>query len=430
MLTAFGAAAAEGPPAKAAASGAPAKAAPEGRSPKAAAKAQFGINPEGITSPEMRDALTILRDAGVVEGRRGSLTFFRWADGTPPRLAHLGLWGPMVGNEQLARIAALPDLEFVSLYETAVDDAGFAVVAKLPKLRHLAITPVTRYEKASFGPPQWSYPFLPIKADRPRLTAKSLSALAGVATLESLDLLDAGLDSADLALLAKWPKLSAVALPNAVDAETVEHLRACRRLGSLTLGHRAITAEELTTLAACTSIRRLTLVHARLSDEALQAIGRLTAVEELHLRDCGLTDDRLAHLRGGPRLTSLWLDRNEIAGPGLAHLAGLKLSSLSLGFNNLSDATLTHLKQLDTLGTLGISYCPAVTDAGIRGGTLQGMTHLKRLNLRGLKQVTDATLDDLVRFGHLEHITIRETKISPAGVERMKKAMPNTVVFK
>ena len=393
-------------------------------------KIQFGINPEGITTPAMREALSRMQDAGVVAGRRGSLTFFRWADGTPPRLAHLGLWGPKVGNDVFAHITALPDLEHVSLYETAVDDAGFAVVAKLPKLRSLAVTPVIRYEKAGFGPPQWSYPFLPAKADRPRITGTSLRALAGLSSLESLDLLDARLTSADLAALTAWPKLSSVGLPNAIDAETVKHLQACRRLSSLTLGHREITAGEIDTLASWKSLRKLTILHARLTDEALQALGKLHTVEELNLQDCGLTDARLKHLRGTPKLKSLSLDRNEIEGPGVPDLAALKLTNLSLGFNNIRDTSLTHLTPLTTLDTLGISYCVAVTDKGIRSGILQKMTHLKRLNLRGLKQITDAALEDLVRFDHLAHIGIRETKISADGVERMKKAMPKTVVFK
>jgi hypothetical protein len=96
----------------------------------------------------------------------------------------------------------------------------------------------------------------------------------------------------------------------------------------------------------------------------------------------------------------------------------------------VSNATLTHLPQLTSLEHLSLSYCRQVTDEGIRGGVLQRMTHLKQLGIRGLKAVTDGSLDDLVKFGHLAHITIRETKISADGVARMKAAMPDTVVFK
>ena len=40
------------------------------------------------------------------------------------------------------------------------------------------------------------------------------------------------------------------------------------------------------------------------------------------------------------------------------------------------------------------------------------------------------SLDDLVRFQHLAHLGIRETKISADGVARLRQALPKTVVFK
>lgn len=391
---------------------------------------QFGINPAGITSPEMRKAVTKLHDSGFVEGRKGSLTFFRWAGEKPPLLAHLGLWGPKVTNEVLAQVAALPDLEHVSIYETDVDDKGLIALAALKKLKTLAVLPVTRYEKAGFGPPQWSYPFLPERADRPRVTGKVLREFATVKTLEQIDLLDARVTPGELEALTAFPKLSRLSLPNAIDAETVKHLRACPKLTSLTLGFREVTAAELGALAEWKGLRQLTLVHARLTNEALGALSKLESVEELHLEDCGLTDDRLRHVRTAPKLAYLGLERNEIDGPGVEHLAKLKLKRLGLEFNNISDKTLRHLPQLAGVEILTLNNCHGITDEGIRSGTFQKMTDLKQLGLRGLKSVTDASLDDLIKLGHLAHINIRQTKISPDGVARLKKEMPGTTVFK
>jgi hypothetical protein len=391
---------------------------------------QFGIKPEGIATPEMRDALTRMHEAGFAEGKRGTLTFFRWTDAQPPKLAHLGLWGAKVNDEVIALAKAMPDLENVSLYETDVTDKGVKALLSLAKLRSLAILPITRYEKAGFGPPQWSYPFLAARADRPRITGGVLVGLEAVKTLESVELLDAQLKPGDLKSLAAWPKLSNVSLPNAIDAETVKHLQSCKRLTSLTLGYRAITAEELTLLAEWKSLRKLTLIHAQLSPDALRALSNLETVEEIHLNDCGLKDEHMADLRGSPKLTYLTLPRNEIDGPGLEHIAKLQLKKLGLEFNNISDATLHHLSQLTSVDNLALSYCRGITNKGIQSGTLQKMTHLKQLGLRGLTFITDASLDDMVKMTHLEHVTIRETKIGPEGVERMKKAMPKTVVFK
>lgn len=390
----------------------------------------FGIKPEGITSEAMRTALSRLQQAGIVTGRRGSLTFFRWSNTTPPKLAQVGLWGTQINDELFSLIAEFPDLENVALHETSVTDAGLSVLLKLTRLRNLTIAPVTRYEKTNFGPPQWSYPFLNESVDRPRITGSALVTLQKINTLESLNLLDVQLKNADLAAIASWPKLSSVALPNAIDAETVKHLQSCKRLTSLTLGHREITAAELTELATWKSLRKLNLVHAQLANEALAALGQLPMVEELHLEDCNLTDEHLQHFVAPPKLKVLGLERNEIAGPGLKHLKRFRLLELGVEFNNLSDATLSHLPQLDSLEVLGLSYSRQITDAGIRQGTLQSMQHLKELRLRGLKQVTDASLQELSRFGHLQHIGLRETGVSWDSIPKLKEALPKTEVFK
>lgn len=391
---------------------------------------QFGIPSTTELAPELVDAMIRLREAGEAPGRRGSLTFFRWAATSPPKLTQIGLWGPKIGNEHLALVRFMPDLEQVSIHETQIDDAGLQVVAQLTKLRSLNVGPVVRYEHGDYGPPQWSYPFLPQRADRPRISGKSLQALAGLQTLEALDLRDAQLTAADLGALAALPKLSSVGLSVTLDAAAVKQLSACRRLTRLTLGGREVTAAELTALAKWPGLRQLLIENAQLRADELAALGLLPEVEELRLEDCRLKDEHLAELRRPPKLVYLGLERNEIAGPGLSALVAWKLPGLGLEFNSISDKTLPHLTQLTSVENLGLSYCRGVTDEGIGSGVLQGMKHLKQLRLRGMKQVTDASLEDLLRFGHLEHINIRETKTSPETVARMKKEMPKTDVFK
>lgn len=388
------------------------------------------VKPAGPATPEMLTAMNRLSDAGVLPGKKGSLTFFRWSNAKPPRLVRLGLWGPKIDNELLALAGTLPDVEGVSLYETSVDDAGIQSLTRLPKLKMLAVLPVERYQKEGFGPTQWSYPFIPRRADRPRITGRGLRAFAHLKTIEGLDLQDAQLQSSDLAVLASWPKLGSLGLPNVIDDETVRALQACPKLSQLTIGNREIAAAEIRRLAAWKSLRTLTISCAKLSGPALEALSELETVESIELIDCSLTDEHLQHLRGSPRLTELGLSRNEINGPGLVHLAKLKLKSLGLEFNNVRDETLHELKQLDEVEEIRLSYCLGITDRGIRSGTLQSMPNLKRLAFRGLKQITDESLDDLARIKSLEHINIRGNGLTADGVERLKRALPQTVVFR
>ena len=130
---------------------------------------RYAEQAKGENSAEMLRML----EAGKVEGRRDSLTFFRWS-GNQPKLSHLGLWGPKVTNDIFALISTMPDVSFVSVYETAIDDDGVQALTKLPNLRYLSITPIIRYEKAGFGAPQWSYPFMKPVAGRPRVTGRGL----------------------------------------------------------------------------------------------------------------------------------------------------------------------------------------------------------------------------------------------------------------
>jgi len=398
--------------------------------PPAVTTRPFGVAPAGITSPELGEAVKAMDDASILPGQKNTITRLRWSDETVPKLWFAGLWGPKVDDALMAMTSHTPDLWSVELHEPHIDDEGMRSLAKLPKLRYLVVSPIERYVKPGYSPVMYCFPNFTSAPDRPRVTGKSLEAFAGSATLESLELFDAVIASTDLQFLASIPKLSSVGLPNAIDDEAVKHLQSCKRLSNLSLGYREITADEIERLAGWKTLRRLAITHATLSDAALEALAKLPSVDTLELIDCGLTDERLAHLRLPPKTVTLLLGRNEIAGPGLVHLAGGNLKTLGLEYNNLDDDTIRHLPQLRTLKKLFLEYCEKLTDAGIRTGVLQGMTHLEELRLRGMKKVTDASLDDLVKFGHLKTISVRSVGITNDGVERMKKGMPETHVFR
>lgn len=398
--------------------------------PPVATTRPFGIAPEGLTSPELSVAVQKMDAASVLPGSRGSITRLRWSSDKPPKLWFIGLWGPKIDNALIALTAHTPDLWSVELHEPHIDDQGMRSLARLPKLRYLRIDPIERWTKPGFAPLMYCFPDLAPRTDRPRVTGKSLAAFADAPALEGLSLLDTVVTAEDLAALARMPKLSSVSLPCVIDETALGHLQACRRLSSLTLGHREVPAEELKRLAGWKSLRSLSITNATLSDEALAAFASLPTVTSLELAACGITDARLAHLRLPPTVTTLSLRQNPLVGPGLGALADQPLKTLALEYTDLSDDTLVVLPKFKTLEKLFLEYCERITDRGIRSGALQSMTHLGELRLRGMKQVTDASLDDLVKFGHLKTISVRGAGVSWDGVTRMKEAMPQTFVFK
>jgi len=303
-------------------------------------------------------------------------------------------------------------------------------LARLPKLRYLTLDPIERWSRPGFTSLMYCFSDLPPVTDRPRVTGRSLAAFADAAALEGLSLLDAVVESDDLVALARMPKLARVSLPCVIDATAVGHLQACRRLSGLTLGYREVTADEIKRLAGWKGLRSLTITHAELSATALAALAALPAIISLELVACGITDDRLAQLRLPATVTTLSLRQNPLAGPGLAAIDSPSLKTLGLEHTDLADDSLSVLPAFTGLEKLFLSYCKGITDQGIRSGALQSMTQLRELRLRGLQQVTDAAVADLGKFGHLKTISVRGAGVSWDGVAQMKRAMPETFVFK
>ena len=390
----------------------------------------FGIAPTGITSPEMKTALEAMDAASILPGQKHTITRMRWTDEPVPKLFYIGLWGAKVDDALIKQMLHTPDLTWIELHEPHVSDAALETLARLPKLRSVAIKPIERYVKPGFDPLMYCFPDLPPESDRPRVTAAGLAAFAAAPSLDTLDLSDTQIEGRSLGVLRSIPKLSHLALPGPVDAETMQHLEACKRLHGLTLGNREVTANEIEQLAAWKNLRKLTLLHAQLSDSALEAIGRLERLETLELIDCGITDERLSRLKVPHSVTTLSLRQNSVAGPGLSALAGSSVKSLSLEYTDLGDDTLGCLAPIGSLRKLSLQHCAKITDAGIRSGALQAMKQLEGLNLRGQRQITDACLDDLVRFGHLKNLGVRSVGITNDGVERLKRDMPDTFVFR
>jgi hypothetical protein len=166
-----------------------------------------------------------LEEAGAYQGHSGSLTFFRWKGDNPPVPYHLGLWGPQITTEHAALLPSLQELESIEVHEASFDDSVAQQLAKLPKLRRLAFSPVDRFQKAGFPRIQWSYPWLAKQENRPLLSGKALAALSALPVLDTLDLRDTRVQSSELAALASFPKLSELGLPHTIDVEAITHLK-------------------------------------------------------------------------------------------------------------------------------------------------------------------------------------------------------------
>lgn len=120
------------------------------------------------------------------------------------------------------------------------------------------------------------------------------------------------------------------------------------------------------------------------------------------LSDKEVDDEVLASLGGLIHLRTLALDRTDVTDAGLPTLSQLpKLMSLSLRFTNVSDEGLVVVADLPNLGWL----------------------YLTR------SRITDASIDQLVTLKNLKELYIRWTNVTDAGAGRIRRELPQALVF-
>lgn len=107
----------------------------------------------------------------------------------------------------------------------------------------------------------------------------------------------------------------------------------------------------------------------------------------------------------------------------LTPLKDLKASlvGLNLGGQDVTDARLALLTDLTGLTRLHLENTK-VTDKGL--AQIKGLTNLEYLNLYGNAGVTDAGLANLEGMKKLKNLYLWQTKVTKAGAEKLKKALP------
>lgn len=142
------------------------------------------------------------------------------------------------------------------------------------------------------------------------------------------------------------------------------------------------------------------------TDADLPALGALAVMSNFRRLD----------LSGCTKVTELPFGK---ASPALIHVEHLNC----YGCTGLTDAGVFSLALLLGLVRLDLVRCTQVTDGML--AHLVWMTKLQHLDLSGCEWVTDAGLVHLAKIGTLRHVGLRNTQVTDAGVERLRRAIPN-----
>ena len=165
-------------------------------------------------------------------------------------------------------------------------------------------------------------------------------------------------------------------------------------------------------------LQSLNLQCTQLGDEGLACITSMSSLRELDLGFTGITDQALAFFR----VTD---SQDDLAGPhGL-----MKLGVLNLKETRIDGPGLANLANLADLANLKTIYLDSsqVSDDGLAG--LEKLTALRALNLANT-QISDKGLGSprATEAAPLKALNVGRTKISRAGIERLRKALPKVRV--
>lgn len=334
----------------------------------------------------------------------------------------------------LKHLAQMPQLEYIDLWNTNITDAGVKHLGPLKNLKRLNI----RVNDSTKSPP--------------KITETGLAVVAGMHSLENLDLPNMHMTDGCLAHLSGLRNLKRLwvgAWSNSPISDAgLKHLTPLKKLEVLNIGGMGITDEGISHIAQLINLKWLGLHYAH--GMTNRGIGKLHALKKLRNLDLpghrskitisglsqlnGLTelrtiktycnpptqDEEPMDISGLPNIDNLMLtairDQDLACLKNCKNLRWLQIAHLKSN----SDAGLAHLSGLRAMERLAIGG-PGVTDQGLEN--LSGMEKLNSLNISG--QITDAGLRRLEEFKSLEYLTVQSTEnLSAKAVDRLYAALP------
>ncbi len=248
-----------------------------------------------------------------------------------------------LNDEQLSRLAKLPNLLSLTAEMSRVSDEGLIRLAGLTRLEVLDLS-------------------------RTQIGDAGLAHLRGLKNLNIVRLRNTAVGDRGLAHLAELPNLRELHIQGTlISDEGLAHLKGLPQLEVLNLGRTRITDAGLIALnlPGLTHLKDLGLSQTKVTGAGLALIGQCDNLERLVLIGTPTTDSVLRKLRQLKNLRHLLVDQTQITDDGLAELAGLsRLESLEVSNTPVSDVGLFSLRMLANLKYVNVANTH-VTDDGV-----------------------------------------------------------------
>ncbi len=214
--------------------------------------------------------------------------------------------------------------------------------------------------------------------------------------------------------------------------------KACigRALGKLThLQELLLTSslevydEQVHVIAGLSELKKLHLSGCvRVSSDGVAQLGRLRALTDLSLAHVSVSADSIRAMSSLPLVTlDLWSCHARDAAV-LALSGHTELTSLRLGFNNLTDVGMCAFAKFTKLKLLALAYNTAITDEGV--AQLSHLLSLHFLDLQSCKRLTDASLPVLSGLRHLGKLNLDQCSgLTLPAVKALRASRPQLQVM-
>lgn len=167
--------------------------------------------------------------------------------------------GTSAQDDQLAPLAELVDLEFVSFADTQIGDGALRYVKDLPNVKQLILTR-SQVTDAGLKELAGMHCLLRLPLSETRVTDAGLAHLAGLTQLEFLSLRDDNITDAGLVHLERLTNLTGLNLAGTkVTDAGLAHLKPLTKLTTLRLHTTAVTDAGLKQLASLKNLTRLVI---------------------------------------------------------------------------------------------------------------------------------------------------------------------------
>ena len=336
---------------------------------------------------------------------------------------------PNLGDDVLSAFKQIPGLKMVDLSSTGVTTADLAHFSDLSGLRQLHLIR-TKVDAAGVAKLQKALPKCKIVWDGSEQVAASFVQSKG-GNVE----IRVGKDRRTLKTGDPVPKggfeIVGFDLNGCRDFsdDDLERLRHFDRLNSLSVAYTQVTDRGMRILSRMKELRTLSVRHTAVSSRILDALPAPEKLLTLHLLGCEIANDDLKKLRRLRSLQLLELTGTKVTGAGLQHLKSLtELKTLRIDGRQFDDAAATHLR--DSFKNLEHLYLAGAEIKNSDMSLLRSCRQIKTLTLWNTS-VTDSGLPDIAEnLPQLTKLFLAENKrISPAGVAKLKKALPKCVIL-